>query len=225
MHSADRKTLKTAAIWIGIFIVIVVMIFGAKKCAAQTAGEFTMSFTYSAAVDEQMTEQYGPDWIKIEKDRIREGWQNRKNQAKEAFAQRRAALFNFDDVSGLSAADKTKLRELYAKQRAYELEQKRLADSVAAAQTRGSLITPAEEMPARYAANVGKAYSPRTLFLQEIAAPGTTGGGGGAPPPLAHGYITGGEVAIVVAVLVVGAVAVIAAGYGVYHLVKWAVKR
>lgn len=115
-----------------IVIAILIAFLLPWQCAqAQTAGEFTMTFSYGANVDEQFTEMRGANWIKSMKDELREHWQNRKNEAKESYAQRRAQLFNFDDVSGLDNNDKNVLKSLYDKQKTWEIKQKRRADSAA----------------------------------------------------------------------------------------------
>lgn len=131
MDSADNRTLGAWATIIAVAIVVIAGLFVAQQCSAQTAGEFTMTFSYGANVDAQMTEMRGADWIKSMKDELREHWQNRKSEAKEQYAKRRADVYNFEDASGLTKADQAKLEELYQKQKAWKEAEQRKADSLA----------------------------------------------------------------------------------------------
>lgn len=113
-----------------VVLVIILWMFVPWKCSAQTAGEITITLSYSSIVDAQMTETYGEKWRDVIKAQIREGWQNRKSEAKERYERTRARLFSAEST-GLTVADKKTLNDLYLKQRAFEIEQKRVADSLA----------------------------------------------------------------------------------------------
>ncbi len=234
MNDADKRT-RNIALIVGAIIGLIItalLLFTPLKCSAQET--ITESVTISKGAVKAMYDQHGEGWQKRVQSVMRNAARQEVDVAKEAYKTRWSGiLFDVDAMDVLTTQERNAVKRaqdsaaarLLVIQLAKDAEQKRLADSVAAARATGSLITPSEQQPARYATNVGKALSSRTLFMQDLAEPGTTGGGGGAPPPLAHGYITAPQLAVVLAVLVVGAVAVIAAGYGVYHLVKWAVKR
>ena len=90
------------------------------------------------------------------------------------------------------------------------------SDSLAAAQQTGALEAPV--VTEQYAANIGKAYSPRMLFIQTL--PGTEGGGGGIPKANSGPYISSGQAWGIVGTLVVITAIVVFAGYGVYAIIR-----
>ena len=201
---------------IALAVVIgLIALFVPFQCAkSQTAGTLTNSIDYTERQDAVLTEQYG-DWQKVVKSNWREAYRNLLSTAREGYKARRASLFDAEELEKYLTQTESRqvnraLDSARARQAA-EIEQRRIADSIAATQTQGSLIAPAEEQPERYAANIGKALSPRMLFLEGVEE---TGG-----PTMRHGLERGlGEAMAKIAVY--GIIGIVATAVILYFVLK-----
>lgn len=168
---------------------------------AGTAGSFSLSFDYSAGVDRAMQKQLGPEWIAVVKERLREAWRNHKSTATEAYKAGLSELF--DDGIDPDLLLKTESNQL-----------QKIADSVKIRKERKAALIKAAELQA-VEPNIGKAYSPRQLFVESFPS---EGGGGSAPlqgPGASDSDIRTAAIVIIVVVSVL-----FLAGYGAYALAR-----
>jgi hypothetical protein len=195
------------------------------RCSAQTgtAGTISNSIDYTARQDEMLTEQYG-DWKPLIRTMWREGYRNWLSTAREGYQQRRASLFDADGLERyLTQTEARQVSRALDSARARKaIEDQRIADSIAAAQTQGTLIIEKDGYRAMVTdpelvslnrlqpAVVGKAYSPRLDFLDGLIAPSPSEAPAPAPPsglPITEGgFIT--YVYVVHALAIVGLVAI-----------------
>lgn len=173
---------KTLSIVIPAFVVLAVLIalLVPWQCAqAQTAGTINMAFDYSAGVDRAMIKQHGTDWINtFAKPQLREAWKNHRSTVLDSYKASAAEIFDESiDPELLLKSESNILQRIadsVATRKARKLQ--READSIAATkQTQGALIIEkdgyrsAVSDPELIGLNIGKAYSPRFAFLQDIA--------------------------------------------------------
>lgn len=181
----------------------------ARGQSTGTAGEFSLTFQYSAGVDRAMTRQYGTDWINtFARPTLREAWKNHRSNALDAFRNAASELFSDDiDASLLTNAERKTLNTILDNVAARKVEKARIADSIArAAETQGAIALP----------GVGKSLSTRLLFLADVGDSGS----GGNSPHAGHSQFTTGEVwtgiAILAAVVAIAGLAL----YGGYKLIR-----
>ncbi len=136
----DKKQKIILAALVALAIILALVL--PWKCSAQTfkGDSITITVSYSAAVDEWMTKQYGTNtWPAEIRQQWRELWKNRVSEGKEAYKRGLSDMFDFDGASGLNKADQDVLLQMKAKQDAWK-EKKRIADSTAVANE--SVISP-----------------------------------------------------------------------------------
>lgn len=181
----------------------------ARGQSTGTAGEFSLTFQYSAGVDRAMQRQYGTDWLNsFARAKLREAWQNHKSATLEAFKANAAEIFSDDiDATLLTNAERKTINTILDNVAARKTEKARIADSIARVTEKlGAIALP----------GVGKSLSTRLLFLADVGDSGS----GGNSPHAGHSQFTSGEVwtgiAILAAVVAIAGLAL----YGAYKLIR-----
>jgi len=199
---------------------IVFALFAWQKCSAQTAGSFTMTYDYSAAVDRAMIKLHGADWVNTyAKPQLREAYKNHKNTALDGYKQSVSEVFDESIDPDLLLKSETntlhKIIDSVAVRKVRKAQQ--IADSIAAAQTQGSLIIEKDGYrslvadPTLIGMNIGKALSPRLAFLEgfEDTQPAPA-------PPSGLPFNEDAFITYVYVVHILAVVGVIAIGYWIY---------
>lgn len=212
---------------ISVVAAALLMVLGVAGLFGQTAqGQTTMkedtlafSVTYTPRQALALEAYLGPDWRQIVKQRHwREAWKNLINEAKDRLRFQSSIIFDEGSESymtdqELRQRDRIRDSTLVRKAR-YEAE-RRIADSIAAAQqTQGSVTLREVDHPQLAGLGIGKALSQRLEFTD-----GWVGGGGAIPTSSRHGGES--QMLTEIAVLgVVGVAIIVLIIYGIVQLVN-----
>ena len=93
-NTADRNTWTTAFIIVGVAVVIILALFGAHKCNAQT-----VAFSPTQTETEYLQALYGNDYLAIMHAELREHIKNRVSEGREVIKTRKAELLESPEIT------------------------------------------------------------------------------------------------------------------------------
>lgn len=110
------KSLKIALPLLVVIAILIALLFPWQCSQAQTArkeGQLTITIDYTANQDAALTELYGKDWAQTIRNQWREAFRNRVQEARQAYKDRRASIFDEQLSTYLTDTEKRQLSRAY----------------------------------------------------------------------------------------------------------------